>query len=90
MEKEVTNNPKVVDERYEIEFIYDPDGVYEPGEQPEAESFVKDYIDCCGSEMKDTVAWLYKITIPEAVKFVADAWNIEYKLHKFTTYEEII
>lgn len=89
MEK-VTNNNAVITESYQVEFIYDPAEVYTPGEYSDAMDFVEDYCDVAPSDMADTVEWLHKIPVPEAVKFCAEAWGIFYRLRKTTTIEEYI
>lgn len=81
---------KVIDELYEIEFFYDPSDVYMAGQWLEAIEFIDDYCACAPSDMNDTVEWLHRIPIPEAVKFCAEAWGISYQLRKTTTIEELI
>lgn len=87
---EKINHPKVIEEQYEIEFIDDPADVYLSGEWEQASEFIDDYCACAPADMSDTVEWLHKIPIPEAVKFCAEAWGISYRLRKITTIEEYI
>lgn len=89
MEK-IISTPKILDERYEVEFVEDSEGVYSSGEYMDAAGFIDDYCNCCGPEEQDTAAWLTSIPAPEAVKFIAEAWGIGYILHKITTIDEII
>lgn len=89
MEK-IINVPKILDEHYEVEFVEDPAWVYEPGEQIDATDFIDAYCECNSPELDDVSNWLHSISIPEAVKFVAEAWCISYKLHKITQTDSII
>lgn len=80
----------VEDEQYEMEFVYDPAYVYLPGEYADPKDFIEDYCSVCPADMADTVQWMRSITIPEAVKFCAEAWGIAYRLRKTTTVEEYL
>lgn len=80
----------ILNELYEIEFIEDPDSVYEPGDYMDASDFIDEYCQCNSSELQDTTKWLKSIQIPEAVAFIAEAWGIAYKLHRIRTIDEII
>lgn len=90
MEKEMKQQPTILNEHYEIEFIEDSGSVYEPGDQMDASDFIGEYCQCNSAEMKDTTDWLKSISIPEAVAFIAEAWGIAYKLHHIRTIDEII
>lgn len=89
MEK-ITTSPKVLSEHYEVEFVEDPEGVYECGEQVQASSFIDDYCYAATPSIEDVCNWLRRIPVPEAVKFCADAWGIAYRLHEIKTIDTII
>lgn len=41
--EEVNNQPVILNEHYEIEFIEDSGSVYEPGDQMDAADFIDEY-----------------------------------------------
>lgn len=90
MEEEIKNQPVILNEHYEIEFIEDSGSVYVPGDQMDASDFIDEYCQCNSSELQDTTHWLKSVKIPEAVAFIAEAWGISYKLHHIKTIDEII
>lgn len=88
--EEVNNQPVILNEHYEIEFIEDSGHVYEPGDQMDTSDFIDEYCQCNSSDLQDTTKWLKRIRIPEAVAFIAEAWGISYKLHHIKTIDEIV
>lgn len=88
--EEIINDTQILDEHYEVEFVEDPACVYGPGEYADATDFIDAYCECNSPELDDVSNWLHSISIPEAVKFVAKAWCISYKLHKITQTDSII
>ena len=60
-----------------VEIISDSGYVYEAGHVITANRLISNYLDCCDDEsLKD---WIVRIPIADAIKFIADAWGIEYK-----------
>lgn len=51
--------------------------IYKVGEVIEVVDLIRDY--CSGCSDKDMIDWLWRVPIPTAVKFIADAWGIEYE-----------
>lgn len=90
MEKEIKQQPVVLNEHYEVEFVEDPGLVYEPGEYAEATEFIEAYCESNSPELDDVSEWLRSIPVPEAVAFIANAWTIVYKLHLIRTTDEIV
>ena len=90
MEKEVKQQPVILNEHYEVEFVEDPGLVYEPGEYAEATEFIEAYCECNSPELDDVSEWLSSIPVPEAVAFIAEAWMITYKLHLIRTTDEVV
>lgn len=75
--------------KYEVEIISDSEDVYKPGEQIAASDLIDDYCGVNPIDLDDDSSRLRSIPIPEAIKYIAEAWGIEYKLHKISTTEEI-
>lgn len=90
MEKEVKQQPVILNEHYEVEFVEDPGLVYEPGEYAEATEFIEAYCECNSPELDDVSEWLRSIPVPEAVAFIAEAWMITYQLHFIRTTDEVV
>ena len=90
MEKEVKQLPAVLNEHYEVEFIEDSEHIYQPGDQINAIDLIDDYCNCDPPGMKDVSDWLYRIPVPRAIAFIAEAWGIGYKLHLIRTTDEIV
>ena len=90
MKEKIKNQPVILNEHYEIEFIEDSGSVYEPGDQMDAFDFIDEYCQCNSSELQATTNWLKDIQVPEAVAFIAAAWGISYKLHHIKTIDQII
>lgn len=76
--------------KYEVEIISDSENVYESGEQMAASDLIDDFCGVSPHDLDDVSSWLRSIPIPEAIKYIAEAWGIEYKLHKISTTEEIV
>lgn len=90
MEKEIKQQPVILNEHYEVEFVEDPGLVYETGEYTDATDFIEAYSECNSPELDDVSEWLKRIPVPNAVAFVAEAWGITYKLHLIKTIDEIV
>lgn len=60
-----------------IEILYDSGHVYGRGEIIEIKTLIRDYCEC--DRDPATEEWLYRIPIPDAVKFIADMWGIDYR-----------
>lgn len=90
MEREIKQQPVILNEHYEVEFVEDPGLVYEAGQFTDATDFIKAYCECNSPELDDVSEWLRSIPISEAVAFIAEAWMITYKLHLIRTTDEII
>lgn len=88
--EEANNQPVILNEHYEIEFIEDSGSVYEPGDQMDAADFIDEYCQCNSSDLQDTTKRLKRTQIPKAVAFIAEARGISYKLHHIKTIDEIV
>ena len=86
--EEVNNQPVILNEHYEIEFVGGPGSV--PGEPMDAADFIDEYCQCNSSDLQDTTKRLKRTQIPKAVAFIAEARGISYKLHHIKTIDEIV
>lgn len=60
-----------------IKIISDDGNVYKKDEVVDVSDLILSYCDCTNDKsLKD---WLWRVPIPTAVKFIADAWGIEYE-----------
>lgn len=60
-----------------IRILSDAGDVYAVGSIIGVDELIKDYEET--TDDKSLCGWLYGVPIPTAVKFIADAWGIEYK-----------
>lgn len=60
-----------------VRIISDSGNVYKPNQIVSVKRLIEDYIDCCDDS--STTDWIVSIPIPDAVKFIADAWCLEYE-----------
>ena len=60
-----------------IKILSDRDGVYEVGSIVGIMDFINSYLDCCTDD--SLKGWIERIPMPDAVKFIAEAWGIDYK-----------
>lgn len=81
---------KIIRTEYEIEFIEDSDNIYHSGDFMKAQDFIEDYCACNSPEMEDNSQWLRNIPVPDAIAYICEAWGIAYRLHKYTTTEQVV
>lgn len=61
-----------------IKILHDRDGVYRVGEVVNIEDLFGDFAASC-QNTRDELDYLYRIPIPAAVDYIANAWGIDYK-----------
>ena len=61
----------------EIRIIRDSGNVYQNGEIVSVADFIQSWTDC--TDDQGTIDFVWRIPIPSAVDFIADAWGIEYE-----------
>lgn len=60
-----------------IKITHDDNNVYAIGQVMEIKKLIEDFCDCSNDESLND--WLYAIPIPSAMKFIADAWGLDYE-----------
>jgi len=60
-----------------VRILNDNGGVYEQGSIVDVGQLITDYCDC--TDDQGIIDYLWRIPIPSAIDFIAEAWGIEYE-----------